>query len=124
MLQQLKHKIKQQGLEDHVRGILVGVADRLPYQDNLFDWVTCIGMLEYYPVSYAPTVLSEIKRVLKPNRKCLIDIVDPAAIEAENHRHIYKYNLKAFEDLISRTGFQISTKNTAGWMIQYLLQTA
>jgi ubiquinone/menaquinone biosynthesis C-methylase UbiE len=122
MLEQLRHKIKRQKLESKVKGTLAGVADRLPYRDNLFDWITCIGMLEYYPIEYAETVLKEMKRVLKLNKKCFIDIVDPAHKKAQNRRHVYKYNLKTFEDLINKTGFKILTKNTAGRMIQYLLQ--
>jgi ubiquinone/menaquinone biosynthesis C-methylase UbiE len=121
MLEQLRRKTKRQRLESQVKGTLVGVADRLPYQDNLFDWVTCIGMLEYYPIEYAETVLKEIKRVLKPNKKCFIDIVNPTHKEAQNRHHVYKYDLKAFENSVSRAGFELSTKNTAGWMIQYLL---
>jgi ubiquinone/menaquinone biosynthesis C-methylase UbiE len=123
MLQQLRNKTKRQRLEDHIKGTLIGVADRLPYQDNLFDWVTCIGMLEYYPMEYAETVLNEIKRVLKQGKNCFIDIVDPTSKEAQDKSHIYKYALEAFETLIHKVGFEISTKNTAGWMIQYLLHT-
>lgn len=48
MLEKLKHKIEQQHLERNVKEIRVGEADELPYLDNFFDWVTCIGMLEYY----------------------------------------------------------------------------
>jgi len=66
-------------------------------------------------------VLTEIKRVLKPSKNCLIDIVDPTSKEAQDKSHIYKYNLKAFETLIHKTGYEISTKNMAGHMIQYLL---
>jgi ubiquinone/menaquinone biosynthesis C-methylase UbiE len=123
MLQKLKNKTKRQGLEDRIKGILIGVADKLPFQDNLFDWVTCIGMLEYYPIEYAETVLNEIKRVLKQGKNCFIDIVEPTSKEVQDKSHIYKYALEAFETLIHKVGFETSTRNTAGWMIQYLLHT-
>jgi len=121
MLEVLRLKIKQQGLESNVKEIRVCEADKLPYQDNFFDWVTCIGMLEYYPIEYAETVLSEIRRVLKPGKNCFIDIVDPTNKEALSRDYVYKYDLKTFEDRINKIGFDTLTKNIAGWMIQYLL---
>ena len=121
MLEQLRRKIRQQRLESNVKEIRVCEADKLPYQDNFFDWVTCIGMFQYYPIGYAETVLSEIRRVLKPSKKCLIDIVNPTHKEAQSRDYVYKYDLKAFEDMINKIGFKISGRNIAGWMIQYLL---
>ena len=121
MLEQLRRKIEQQGLESNVKEIRVCEADKIPYQDNFFDWVTCVGMFEYYPIEYAETVLSEIRRVLKPSKKCFIDIVDPTNKEVQSRDYVYKYDLKAFDDMINKIGFKISTRNIAGWMIQYLL---
>jgi len=121
MLEQLKLKIKQKGLEDNVNEVRVCNADRLPYPDDFFDWLTCVGMLEYYPIEYAEAVLKEIRRALKPGKKCFIDIVNPIHKEAQRRDHVYKYDLEAFEDMTDRLGFKILAKNAAGWMIQYLL---
>lgn len=124
MLSQLKLKIKQRGLEDRIKEIRVGEADALPYQDSFFDLVTCIGMLEYYPLEYAEIVLTEIRRVLKPNRRCFIDVVDPYNKENQSRDYLYKYNLGSLEDVVRKIGFTILEKNTAGRMIQYLLLNA
>jgi len=121
MLERLKLKIQRKSLEDYVREVRVCEADRLPYPDDFFDLVTCVGMLEYYPIEYAEAVLKEIRRVLKPSKECFIDIVNPTHQEAQRRDHVYKYDLKAFEDMIDRLGFKILAKNKAGWMIQYLL---
>jgi len=121
MLEQLKLKIRQRGLEDNVKEVRVCGADGLPYLDDFFDWVTCVGMLEYYPMEYAEAVLKEMGRVLKPNGKCFIDIVNPIDKEAQRRDYVYKYDLEAFEDMIDRLGFKILAKNLAGWMKQYLL---
>lgn len=120
MLEQLKRKIKEQGLEGNVKEIRVGEADKLPYPDNFFDWVTCIGMLEYYPIEYAETVLNEIRRVLKLRKKCFIDIVDPANKEVQSRDYLYKYDLKTFEAMINKIGFKKLVRNQAGRMVQYL----
>ena len=121
MLKQLKLKIEQKGLEENVKEVRVWEANRLPYPDDLFDWVTCVGMLEYYPMEYAEAVLKEIRRVLKPSKKCFVDIVNPIHKEAQRRDYVYKYELKAFEDMINKLGFIILAKNTTGWMKQYLL---
>lgn len=121
MLEQLRHKIKQQSLESNVKEIRVCEADKLPYPDNFFDWVTCVGLLEYYPIEYADTVLIEIKRVLKSGKKCFIDIVDPDNKENQSRDYLYKYDLTVFEDRINKMGFNILMRNIAGQMTQYLL---
>ena len=65
MLEHLKKKINQNNLEFNIKDIQVCVADQLPYPDQFFDWVTCIGMFEYYPMEYVKQVFDEIIRVLK-----------------------------------------------------------
>jgi ubiquinone/menaquinone biosynthesis C-methylase UbiE len=120
MLEQLRRKIKQRGLESKVKEIRVCMADRLPYRENFFDWVTCLGLFEYYPIEYAEVVLKEIKRVLKPERKCFFDIVDPANTENLNRDYLYKYDLKSFNDILNTVGMNILSQNSVERMIQYL----
>lgn len=120
MLEQLKLKIKKRGLESKVKEIRVCEADVLPYPEHFFDWVTCIGLFEYYPIEYAEVVLKEIKRVLKPDGKCFFDIVDPANKENQNRDYLYKYDLKSFDDILNRVGMNILSKNIVERMIQYL----
>jgi len=62
MLERLNLKIKQESLEEHVKDIRVGEADSLPYQNDFFNLVTCIGLFEYYPIEYSLKVLREITR--------------------------------------------------------------
>jgi ubiquinone/menaquinone biosynthesis C-methylase UbiE len=120
MLEQLRRKIVQRGLESKVKEIRVCEADRLPYRENFFDWVTCIGLFEYYPIEYAEVVLKEMKRVLKPERKCFFDIVDPVNTENLNRDYLYKYDLKSFNDILNTVGMNILSKNSVERMIQYL----
>jgi ubiquinone/menaquinone biosynthesis C-methylase UbiE len=120
MLEQLRRKIVQRGLESKVKEIRVCEADRLPYRENFFDWVTCIGLFEYYPIEYAEVVLKEMKRVLKPFGKCFFDIVDPVNTENLNRDYLYKYDLKSFNDILNTVGMNILSKNSVERMIQYL----
>lgn len=120
MLEQIKPKIEHLRLQDNIRELRVGEADDLPYPDDLFDLVTCIGMFEYYPLEYLQIVLREIHRVLKPKGTSFIDIADPSNEEMQNRDYIFKYDLQIFEKTVRNVGFQIIKKNVAGNMIQYL----
>lgn len=48
----------------------VGVAESLPFQDEEFDLVTCLGSLEHFVDQ--PAALREMVRVLKPDGRVLI----------------------------------------------------
>ncbi|MCX6818624.1 MAG: class I SAM-dependent methyltransferase, partial [Candidatus Aenigmarchaeota archaeon] len=45
--------------------IKVGTAEKLPYKDNFFDYVICLGSLEHF--INMEKGLSEMRRVMKPN---------------------------------------------------------
>lgn len=120
MLEQIKPKIEHLRLQDNIKELRVGEADNLPYPDDFFDLVTCIGMFEYYPLEYPQIVLREIHRVLKPNGTSYIDIADPSNEEMQNRDYIFKYDLQIFENTVRNIGFQIIKKNVTGNMIQYL----
>ncbi|GAH11999.1 unnamed protein product, partial [marine sediment metagenome] len=94
---------------------------KLPYTDGIFNWVVCIGMLEYYPLEYAKAVLLEIIRILKPEGHCFIDIPNPHDSYAQERGWIFSYDLEEFEKLVKSLRLKISTINNAGYMFQYLL---
>jgi ubiquinone/menaquinone biosynthesis C-methylase UbiE len=121
MVRQAKRKVREQNLDNMVKEIKVGDSEKLPYPNGFFDFVTCIGMLEYYPIQYSRIVLAEIKRVLKLNGKCFVDISNPNSKKAQSCKHTYKYNLKTFDDTISKIGLKILAKNEVETMLQYLL---
>ncbi len=121
MLKVLNHKIKKENIERNIKKISVGAADSLPYPRHFFDWITCIGMFEYYPLEYVKIVLSEIVRVLKQNGYIFIDITDPLKKYAQERDWIFSYDLNDFDTTVGAAGLKIVTDNTAGNMIQYLL---
>ncbi|MHA2039269.1 MAG: class I SAM-dependent methyltransferase [Promethearchaeota archaeon] len=121
MLEKLRYKVKQKGIEKDVEKISEGTAEKLPYPDRIFNWVVCIGMLEYYPLEYAKAVLLEIIRVLKPEGHCFIDIPNPNKPYAQEREWIFSYHLEKFEQMIKSLEFKILARNNAGYMLQYLL---
>ena len=121
MLEKLRLKVKQEGIEKNVEKITEGTAEKLPYPDETFNWVVCIGMFEYYPLEYTEVVLSEVIRVLKPEGHCFIDIPDPSNSYAQERDWIFSYDLEKFETLSKSLRLRIIEKNRAGYMLQYLL---
>ena len=121
MLEKLKFKVKNERIEENVEKINVGTADKLPYTEEIFNWVVCIGMFEYYPLDYIEVVLSEIIRVLKPEGHCFIDIPNPYDSYSQERDYIFSYDLEEFEKLAKSLRLQILARNSAGYMLQYLL---
>ncbi len=54
---------REQGLETHLRN---GDVLQLPYEDNSFDAVLLISILEHLKPEEQPRAFAEIRRVLKP----------------------------------------------------------
>lgn len=66
------------------RGVERGPAHHLKYEDNQFDGVVATGFSCYFPQDYWQTVLTEIKRVLKPGSVLVFDVIDPESELADN----------------------------------------
>jgi SAM-dependent methyltransferase len=66
------------------KGVQLGAAHQLNYEENQFDLVIATGFSCYYPLDYWAIVMPEVKRVLKPGGIFLFDILDPDSPLAEN----------------------------------------
>ena len=66
------------------RGVKLGSAHLLAYEDNFFDGVVATGWSCYYPLDYWERVLTEVKRVLKPSSCFIFDVIDPESTLAED----------------------------------------
>lgn len=66
------------------KGVQLGGAHRLNYEENQFDLAIATGFSCYFPLDYWSTVLSEAKRVLKPEGMFVFDVIDPDSAIAEN----------------------------------------
>lgn len=58
------------------RGVKLGAADQLDYEDEQFDLVISTGVSCYSELDYWKSVLSEVKRVLKPGGALVFDVLD------------------------------------------------
>ena len=58
--------------------------DKLPFNDNLFDMVTCFGLLEHLPAAVRRKTILEAFRLLKPTGKMLAVINNSGSIFLKN----------------------------------------
>ena len=63
---------QRQGLDDQIQFGVVDVRGALPFAGAAFDLVFCLGLLETLP--YPESVLSEFKRVLKPDGRLVLSL--------------------------------------------------
>lgn len=66
------------------KGVAPGGAHQLQYDVGLFDGAIATGFSCYYPLDYWQQVLSEVRRVLKPDGVFVFDVLNPEAPLAEN----------------------------------------
>jgi len=128
MLKTLRLKAKALGL--NFPNTKVGSAERLPYPDSFFDWVFCIGVFDYYPISFVRSVLKEINRVLKKGGKAIIDFPNKKSkgtylfskAEKSIGNKVYLYDDTVLVDTIRRENFRINKKKRAGIELQFLIE--
>jgi demethylmenaquinone methyltransferase/2-methoxy-6-polyprenyl-1,4-benzoquinol methylase len=124
-----KRKVKKLKL-NNVRELRIGDADKIPYPNSFFDWVTCIGLIEYYPIKHTKKILLEFRRVLKERGKIVLDFPDIKNKEAHEFKeksesvktNVYLYDFKKIKDMLIKLKFKILTKQIRGFEIQFLLQ--
>ncbi|MCX6748708.1 MAG: methyltransferase domain-containing protein [Candidatus Pacearchaeota archaeon] len=129
MLEIARKKINKLNFRNVV-DLKIGDADKIPYENDTFDWITCIGMFEYYPIEHVKKILIEFKRVLKNTGKIITDFPDINNSKAKEFKDksemvntsVYLYNFDLIEDLIKEHNFSIIKKQIRGFEIQLLLK--
>ena len=100
------------------KGVQLGAAHQLNYPADQFDLVIATGFSCYYPLSYWDAVLTDVKRVLKPDGFFVFDVVDPEAEMAENWAILETYlgaevfleSLADWQKTIKAAGGQVAKK--------------
>ena len=113
------------------RGVKLGSAHLLTYEDNFFDGAIATGWSCYYPLDYWERVLGEVKRVLKPKGSFILDVIDPDASIAEDWAILETYlgaevflePLSKWKDCIREAGGKIMKTHSGElfqcWLISF-----
>lgn len=101
MLEVARPKIAAEGLDKTVE-LQVADARKLPYEDNRFDAAFTSFTLELFPPEDIPTVLAEVRRVLKPQGR--FGVVSMATVKPGDHESLlektYKFMHRHFPHLV------------------------
>lgn len=97
----------------------IGNGEKLPFQTNEFDFVTCIGALEHFP--HPDEGIKEIARVMKKNGVCLFHVPNLmflghiymaykyGIMPSENKQSFSEvfYTYKGWKNMIEKNGLEI-----------------
>ncbi len=97
------------------KGVNQAPAHKLEYEPHSFDMVISTGVSCYYSGDYWESVLSQVKKVLKPGGWLLFDAINPDAPLAESWAiletylgaEVYLDNLEQWPKLVKSTGGRV-----------------
>lgn len=85
----------------------------LPYQDNQFNQIVCMEVLEHLHKSQVMTAYSEMKRVIKDKGSRFIfsvPVYEPRSLTTHPVGHLRKYTPASFITELEENGFVVSQK--------------
>ena len=112
-----------------IGGLYLCPAHSINFENEFFDYVTCINVFEYFSIPYARKVLEEVYRVLKQDGKFVVDIPNPnhecfyimKKVEKYfNRENRFLHGESKFEELIQHK-FEIIDKDNSDLMVKYFL---
>ena len=109
------------------RGVKLGAAHLLAYEDNQFNGAIATGWSCYYSLDYFGRVIAEVKRVLKPGGSFIFDVINPESPLAEDWAILETYlgaevlltPLSEWRSLVSQAGGKI-VKTFSGELFESL----
>ncbi|MEX0650107.1 MAG: class I SAM-dependent methyltransferase [Candidatus Andersenbacteria bacterium] len=103
--------------ETHPELDKVGDIQDMSFEDNSFDTVLCVEVLEHVP--YPAKALKEFYRVLRPGGKVIITVPHLGYLHNEPY-DFYRYTKYGLEVLVTDAGFRIKTIEPSGGLIAFL----
>ena len=124
LIQAMKGFVSREGIS--VGGLYVADIADTPFADDFFDIAAVIGVFEYHGLTYIRKALAELKRILKPGARIVMDIPNQehlhntVMVELESllGRPHVPFSRSSFEDLLKPL-FDIDDIDDAKVMIKY-----
>ncbi len=120
-------KIAIDKIRDNVKGTFV-IADvrKIPFKDNLFDFVVEMDLLEHFQKRELSKTLSEVRRVLRKEGDFIISVpLNETDKDGRLNRHLITFDQSSIRNLLERNGFKIvSTKLLFAFSNSFYLKTA
>ncbi|MDJ0704722.1 MAG: class I SAM-dependent methyltransferase [Leptolyngbyaceae cyanobacterium MO_188.B28] len=100
------------------KGVKLEPAHKLDYDANQFDLVIATGFSCYFPITYWQTVITAVKKVLKPTGVFVFDVLDIDKPLAENWAILETYlgaevileSMERWKQLIRQSGGKVTGK--------------
>lgn len=111
------YALKRLKLKTKEVNIIQADARHLPLNDEVFDVIFMIEVLDYIPE--LDQALSECKRTLKPNASCILSFGNKSSLKAQLkklHGKPYRHSFKDFIQCLSKTGFKVKKKAGYSWL--------
>ncbi|GBE54660.1 demethylmenaquinone methyltransferase [archaeon BMS3Bbin15] len=100
MVELAKERLKREELAGRVE-LSEGDARNMPYEDNMFDAVYMVGVLELFDTPDIPKVLKDIKRVLKPDGRLVVASIEKEGHENSKFLRLYEWVHRKFPKIAS-----------------------
>ena len=102
------------------KGVKLAPAHQLDYQTNQFDLVIATGFSCYFPVTYWQTVMTAVKKVLKPTGVFAFDVLNLEQPLAENWAILETYlgaevilePMDSWKQLIRQSGAKVTGQHS------------
>ncbi|PZU92637.1 MAG: SAM-dependent methyltransferase [Pseudanabaena sp.] len=112
------------------KGVQLGAAHQLSYENDFFDRVIATGFSCYYPINYLKLVLLETRRVMKPDGILIFDAIAPDLELAENWAILETYlgaevfltALDEIQELVRSLGGKITAQRQGTLFCSYRVQ--
>ena len=100
------------------KGVELGPAHELNYSSAQFDLAIATGLGCYFPLDYWSSVMTEVKRVLKPGGQFIFDVLDPekplaedwAVLETYLGAEVFLKPVTEWEETIKASGAKVVSR--------------
>jgi len=88
------------GKRDNIQYHVMDIDDLGFLDENSFDVVTCLEVIEHIPPPKVSVFLEEVRRILKPNGTFILSTINGARRKRPNPRHYKEYTIDELKNVV------------------------